>query len=126
MSSRRMTRVNELLKREIAGELYRVMNDRGFDLSAITVTRVDTSPNLRHARVYVSVRDHQGEREHMLRQVESHRAEIQQHLNKHTKLKYTPHLDFKLDESIEAGDKVLSIISQLEIPDEDPEDDGEA
>jgi ribosome-binding factor A len=121
-----MTRVNELLKREIAGELYRVMNDRGFDLSAITVTRVDTSPNLRHARVYVSVRDHQGEREHMLRQVESHRAEIQQHLNKHTKLKYTPHLDFKLDESIEAGDKVLSIISQLEIPDEDPEDDGEA
>ena len=114
MSSRRLVRVNELLKREIANELFRVMHESGFDLSAVTITRVNVSPNLRHARVSVSIRDHEGERQQILRLIESHRKTIQQHLNKNTTLKYTPHLEFQLDESIEKGDRILAIISEME------------
>ncbi len=114
MGISRMTRVNELIKREIASEIYRLVNEAGFDLSAVTVTQVITSSNLRHARVLVSIRDHEGERGRMLGQLARHRATIQQGINKHLSLKYTPQLTFELDESIEKGDRVLNLISQLE------------
>ena len=51
MSVDRMVRVNELMKREIAGALYRVMNEKNFDLSAVTITRVSVGSDLHHARV---------------------------------------------------------------------------
>ncbi|MBN1269191.1 MAG: 30S ribosome-binding factor RbfA [Kiritimatiellae bacterium] len=114
MTSRRLTRVNELLKREIAEGLYRIMNDRGFDLAAVTVTRVITSSDLKNARVMVSIRGHHGERGAMLQMLEHHRRTIQQSINKHITLKFVPQLAFELDESIAQGDHVLSIIADLE------------
>ncbi len=114
MSIKRLTRVNELLKREIASALYRVMNDGGFDFSAVTVTRVLTSSNLRTARVMVSIRDHQDERARMIHQLEHHRKAIQDMINRDLTLKYTPHLVFELDESIEEGDRVLRLILDME------------
>lgn len=114
MASKRITRVNELLKREIAEFLYRLINEGGFDMSAVTVTQVVTASNLRNARVFVSIRDHVLEREAMLDTISSHRHAIQQHINKTTRLKYTPQLTFELDESIEKGDRVLNLIAELE------------
>ena len=114
MTIKRLDRVNELLKQEIAVALFRVMNEKGFDLSAVTITRVITSSNLRAARVMVSVRDHRADRNHILRQLEHHRGQIQELIGKNVILKYTPRLSFELDESIELGDHVLQIISQLE------------
>ncbi len=116
--SRRLARVNELLKREIASELYRVMNESGFDLAAVTVTRVETSPNLRHAHVKISIRGEPDEKRKMLSLIERHRKTIQHDLNKNTTLKYTPRLEFELDESIQQGDKVLAIITEMEERDE--------
>jgi ribosome-binding factor A len=114
MASQRITRVNELLKREIAAYLYRTIHDQGFDFSAVTVTHVVTASNLRNARVFVSIRDHDGERQDMMNVLREHRRDIQQHLNQTLRLKYTPHLEFELDESIEKGDHVLNLIAQLE------------
>lgn len=114
MPSQRIIRVNELLKREIAAYLYRLINSGDFDMSAVTVTQVSTAPNLRHARVWVSIRDHVLERETMLDEIRAHRKPLQQHLNRTVRLKYTPHLEFELDESIEKGDHVLHLIEELE------------
>jgi ribosome-binding factor A len=124
MNTNRLDRVNELLKREIAAALFRVMNEKGFDLSAVTVTRVITSSNLRSARVMVSIRDHEKERARMMGRLDKHRSEIQQIIHDNVVLKYTPHLTFEMDSSIEQGDRVLSIISQLEAnaPQEAPQD----
>ena len=113
MPSQRIIRVNELLKREIAAYLYRLINRHDFDMSAVTVTHVITAPNLRHARVYVSIRDHVLEREAMLDEIRTHRKPLQQHLNQTVRLKYTPQLEFELDESIEKGDHVLHLIEEL-------------
>ena len=110
----RLTRVNALLRQEIGELLFRVVTDAGFDLAAVTVTRVNTSRDLREARVYVSIRDHQNERDAMLEKLEKHRAEIQARINKDIGLKYTPRLHFELDESIEQGDHVLSVLSTME------------
>ena len=122
MSVKRLTRVNELLKREIAAGLFRVMNEAGFDLSAVTVTHVITSSDLRTARVLVSIRDHQRERGRMLSLLRHHRSTIQDIVHKNVILKYTPHLSFELDPSLEEGDRVLSLIAQLEAAEDKPED----
>ncbi len=114
MPSQRLIRVNELLKREIAAYLYRLINEGGFDFAAVTVTQVMTAPNLRHAKVLISIRDHVLEREEMLDRIREHRKPLQQHLNRHVRLKYTPHLEFELDDSIAKGDHVLQLIAELE------------
>lgn len=90
MSVDRLTRVNALLRREIGELLFRIMNERGFDLSAVSITRVETSSSLRQARVMVSIRDHEEERDKMLRILRHHAPEIQAAINRDLTLKYTP------------------------------------
>lgn len=114
MSVDRLTRVNELLKREIGELLFRIMNENNFDLSAVTVTHVIASRNLRSARVLISIRNHVKDRPRMLSLLRKHRAEIQQRINLDVNLKYTPRLTFELDTSIEEGDRVLRMLSKLE------------
>lgn len=114
MTMRRMTRVNELIRREIAESLFRLMHESNFDLSAVTVTHVITSANLRHSRVYVSIRDHQGERAAMLSMLNHHRVELQGRINKNLGLKYTPKLSFVINPSLEKGNHVLDILNRIE------------
>ena len=128
MSVKRLVRVNELIKREVATALYRVMNEKGFDLSAVSVTHVITSSDLRTARVLVSIRDHEKQRNSMIAQIQHHSGAIQSFVGKNVIIKYTPKLTFELDESVEQGDRVLQIISEMESPadapgpgDQDPE-----
>jgi ribosome-binding factor A len=122
MSVKRLVRVNELIKQEVATALYRVMNERGFDLSAVSVTQVIASSDLRTARVLVSIRDHVKQRAAILAQLQHHSAAIQSLLSRHVILKYTPRLKFELDESVELGDRVLKIILEMETPSDSPEE----
>lgn len=117
MSSARIIRVNELLKREIAVDIPRLFANSDFDTGAVTVTGVETAPDLHDATVYVSIFGYEEERHRMIRFLNSHRKEIQHRMSRHVILKYTPRLHFKLDSSIENGDRVLGILSQLDIPD---------
>lgn len=110
----RITRLNELLKRELAEALFRVMQNEEFDLAATTITRVVLGRDLREARVLVSIRDNIGRREHMLALLRKHRPELQQLINKDLAIKYTPRLSFELDTSLEEGDRVLGILAKLE------------
>ena len=114
MSVDRITRVNELLKREIGDLLFRVMQADKFDLAAVTITRVSTSKDLREARVYVSILGHEAERPRILALLSQRRGEFQRRINKDVTLKYTPRLTFILDTSVEEGDHVLAILAQLE------------
>jgi len=113
MTTNRITRVNELIKREIAGAMYRVMDPTEVDMATITVTRVATSPDLRQARVYLSVRGNSDTKRDAFRKVCKHRKEFQQIVAENIVLKYNPQLRFSMDESIQQGDRVLEIISEL-------------
>lgn len=108
----RLTRVNELLKREIADLLER---DRIVTDCLVSVTSVDVAPNLRHAKVYVSIfgRDAEGKKE-ILKLISKQRKDIQHKIASHIHLKYTPVLEFYIDNNLENGDRVLSILSELE------------
>lgn len=114
MGTPRLVRVNELLKREIAEDLYRNFSMSDFDAAALTVTRVECAPDLRDANVFVSIFGHENEREGMIRYLNRHRQEIVRLMVKRVKLKYTPRLHFILDESIEEGDNILSILAEME------------
>ena len=114
MSIDRITRVNELLKREIGDLLFRVMHANKFDLASVTITRVETSKDLREAHVHVSILGHETERPRMLALLSQRRGEFQRRINKDVTLKYTPRLTFVLDTSVEEGDHVLAVLAQLE------------
>jgi ribosome-binding factor A len=125
MSTDRMLRVNELLRREISTALHHALAGTGMDLSAVTVTHVVTHRDLREARVLVSILGHEHEREEMMAVIRHQRADIQQWINRNLSLKYTPRLSFELDLSVERGDRVLKIISDLESDQTGPDADAE-
>lgn len=127
MRPERLTRINQLLKQEVALQLFRLVNEPGYDASAVTVTRVLTSPDLRHARVMVSVRGAPDQQAESLRLIGLHRKELQAIINRNVRMKYTPQLSIELDESIAKGDDVLAKIAELEAehPEWDDEADGE-
>lgn len=119
MKTDRLTRVNELLRREIGLVLYRLLDPTQFDLAALTVTHVIASSDLRTARVLISIRGHEQERRAMLHRIQHLHGDIQQEIAKVVVLKYTPVLHFALDSSIESGDRVLDILSKIPIPADD-------
>lgn len=114
MSVDRMVRVNELMKRELGLALFRVFQPGELDLAAVTITAVSVARNLRTAMVHVSILGHEQERDRMLATLAGRRAELQRWINDTMKLKYTPRLDFRLDRSLEKGDRVLDLLTHLE------------
>jgi ribosome-binding factor A len=113
MSVDRLERVNALLRREIAEAVPVVMLNEGVDCAAITVTQVRVARNLRNATVSVSILGHDRERQAMIRKLAHRHVAFQRLINRDMKLKYTPVLQFTLDESIEKGDHVLDVLTRL-------------
>jgi ribosome-binding factor A len=111
----RLLRVNELLKRELSSLLVRELT---FENVLVTVNQVDVTPDLKSAHVYISVLGSEGRKE-VLPKLEANRATLQADLSKHVVLKYTPHLVFHLDDSIERGARVLEILQEIEPPPSD-------
>ncbi|OGV68478.1 MAG: ribosome-binding factor A [Lentisphaerae bacterium RIFOXYB12_FULL_60_10] len=114
MTVDRVTRLNEIVKREISESIFRLIPENEMDHSAITVVRVIMSRSLQHARVMISIRDHKDERPHILGVLRHYRHEIQKQINRNLHLKYTPKLIFQIDPSIEKGDTILGILSHLD------------
>lgn len=114
MGTPRLVRVNELLKREIAEDIHRNFSLSDFDTAAVTVTRVECAADLRDANVYISIFGHENDRDRMIAHLNRHRQEVIRLMIKRVKLKYTPRLHFVLDESIEGGDRILSLLAEME------------
>ncbi len=127
MAEHRMARVNELLKREIGNSLFRFAGEDRLDIASVTITRVETSPNLREARVYVSIRAEENDPEATLRTLKKHRGDFQKAIASNMTLKYTPRLFFEQDASMLKGHRVLSLLAELEDEEKerDPETDPE-
>ena len=112
MPSLRLQRVRELLKREI-GEVIRREIPVG-EAGLITVNDVEVSSDLHSATVYIGILGNADQQKKGLAQLDHHRKRIQGLVGKAVILKYTPHLRFMIDESIEQGNRVLKIIDELE------------
>jgi ribosome-binding factor A len=108
----RQLRVNELVKRELSAIIARELNFEGV---LVSVNAVDVTPDLKNAHVFVSILG-SANGASVIDRLEAHRAALQAELSRHVVLKYTPHLIFHLDDSIERGTRVLEILQDLEKP----------
>jgi ribosome-binding factor A len=112
----RMARVAEILKRELSVVILREVPSDG---AIITVNSVDVSPDLRNAMVHVGILGTAAQQRQALERLEQHRAVLQAECAKRVVLKFTPYLKFRLDDSIERGTRVLDILDELALPEED-------
>ena len=87
----------------------------------VTVQDVDITPDLKHAHVFVSVLGgDETAANAVLAQLHEHRKDLQYKLSRRVILKFTPHLHFKLDVAQERGSRVIDILSNLDIPEDEP------
>jgi ribosome-binding factor A len=114
MSSHRLERVRELLKREI-GEAIRREIPVG-QAGLVTVNDVDVAGDLKTAAVFVSILGSAEQQRTGLVLLQQARPRVQDHIAKTVILKYTPVLRFVTDDSIVRGNRVLQIIEDLEKP----------
>lgn len=105
-----MLRVNEVVKRELSGIIAREMN---FEGALVSINQVEVTPDLKNAHVFVSVLG-TAARESVISKLASHRPTLQAELARHVTMKYTPHLIFHLDDSIERGARVIEIMQEME------------
>jgi len=120
MSVNRIQRLNILLQREL-GELFEVYVRPALPGVLATVTGVEVASTLRNANVFVSVYGPRGCQEKAMEVIARKRTLIQGDLGKRIILKYTPVLNFKLDDTAERADRVEKILMQLDIPADAPE-----
>ena len=106
----RMLRVNEVVKRELSGIIAREIS---FEGALVSINHVDVTSDLKNAHVFVSVLGTEA-RENIMSKLSSHRAALQAELARHVTMKYTPHLIFHLDNSIERGARVIEIMQEIE------------
>jgi ribosome-binding factor A len=112
-----MRRVNEAVREVVSAHIAGDLKDPR--IGFVTVTSVDTSPDLSHARVYVSVLGDEDERERTLEGLRSSRGYLQAMLNDELHLKCTPTLAFVYDDSIEQGMRLSQLIDEAAPPPED-------
>jgi ribosome-binding factor A len=110
--SRRSERTSKLIQREISDLLEREVNDPRLS-RLISVTEVTISPDLRHAKVFVSTLGSEINKEDMLAGFNNASGFLRKELALHLKLKYTPQLSFHYDDSIERGARLLKLIGEL-------------
>ncbi len=107
-----MRRVNEALREVIAAAIASELEDPR--IGFVTVTAVDTSPDLRAARVYVSVLGSEEERDRTLAGLTSSRGLVQSAIAREMRLKRTPTLTFSYDETPERGIRLTKLLEDEE------------
>ncbi len=114
-----MRRVNESVRQVLADVLPQLKDPR---IGLITVTAVDTAPDLRHATVYVSVLGSGRRRRASLLGIEAAHGVLQSRLARELRLKRTPQLTFEYDPSVERGVRMTRLIDELAPDDDDAHD----
>ncbi len=127
MTSRRLLRINQLLREEIAELLRREVKDAALTESLISITEVDTAPDLRTAKVYFSV--YGDDEEIRLAAAHLKRAArfLRHNLKERLDLRVVPDLDFLFDPSLEQGARIMRLMRTIEeeralAPEADPEE----
>ncbi len=113
--SDRMRRVNEAVREVLSEGLLELKDPR---IGFVTLTAVETSPDLRQARVFVSVLGSERKRERALAGLEAAHGVLQRRVASELRLKRTPQLTFEYDPTAERGVRMAQLIDEL-APDDD-------
>ena len=119
MASNRINRINEEIQKELSSLLRTVKDPRVQD-TMISITRVETTPDLRYTKVYVSFLQNEKESEAM-KGLKSAAGYLRRQLGTNLKLRYAPEIVWALDDSITYGTKLLALINSLGVEQDDEE-----
>jgi len=106
----RMRRVNESVRQVLSDAIGQLKDPR---IGFVTITGVQTSTDLRHARVYLSVLGAERKRAQTLAGLQAARVLLQAQLGRELRLKRTPQLAFEYDPSVERGVRMTKLIDEL-------------
>ncbi len=115
MASNRIGRINEEIQKELSSAIRNLKDPRVQD-TMISITRVETTPDLRWAKVYVSFLDESRAKD-AIKGLKSAGGYLRRELGSALKLRYTPELNWELDDSITYGAKMLKLINSLDTGD---------
>ena len=111
----RMRKINELLREVLSEALLELKDPR---IGFVTITGVRTSPDLRHAIVYVSVLGSERKRERSLEGLGAAHGVLQARVAREVRMKRTPTLTFEYDPTVEEGVRMSKLIDELAPGDE--------
>ncbi len=112
-TSRRVSRVAELVKREVSQMLLHGIKDDRVGAGMVSVTDVDVSGDLQHAKIFVSIYGTEEAKEETMAGLKSATGYVRSELGQRIRLRRTPEIVFIEDRSIERGTRVLSLLNQL-------------
>ena len=113
MASNRIGRINEEIQKELAS-LIRNLKDPRVQGVMISITRVETTPDLRFAKTYVSFLESDRAAD-ALKGLKSASGYLRRELGSRLQLRHTPELQWELDDSISYGARMLKLINSLEV-----------
>ena len=111
MASNRIGRINEEIQRELSALIRTVKDPRVHGL--VSITAVDTTADLRYAKVFVSVLDKSDVKE-VIKGLKSAGGYLRRELGRALSLRYTPELVFQADDSIDKGTHILKLLNDIE------------
>ena len=118
MPTRRTIRVAEVLRKELSALMTQSLDLEGM---LITISSVELPPDMKQAYVYVSTLNPEVEMGSALAILNRNRKEWQSSIGRRLGLKFTPQLIFRFDEAIERGDRVMEILTKLDLNEEPAE-----
>jgi ribosome-binding factor A len=113
MSSIRVKKVEKFIQREVADTVLNEIKDPRISQIHTTITHVKVSKDLRIATVYISVMGNEEKTEATMKGFESAKGFIQSRIGKLLRLRFTPEIRFKLDDSLKEGDKIIKKLKEL-------------
>ena len=120
MASNRINRINEEIQKELSSLLRTVKDPRVQD-TMLSITRVETTPDLRYTKVYVSFLQEERVKDAMAG-LKSAGGYLRRELGHNLQLRYAPEIVWSLDDSITYGAHMLKLINSLEISHEDTDE----
>ncbi len=114
MPSNRIGRINEEIQREMSSLIRTVKDPRVADAGMVSVTAVETTPDLKYAKIYVSVLDKTASAQ-ALKGLKSATGYLRRELGRALNLRNTPELSFVRDDSIDKGAHILDMLRNPEV-----------
>lgn len=112
-TSRRVSRVSSLIKREISQMLLNEIKDERVGAGMVSITDVDVSGDLQHAKVFVSIYGSPEAKAETMEGLRSSAAFVRRELGSRMRLRRTPEVVFLEDASLERGDRMLNLLNQI-------------
>jgi len=110
--TRRTERINDLIREELSDLLRRSVKDPRLQ-SFVTVTEVEVTPDLRHAKVFISVLGTEEEKHDVFKALESAGGFLRHELGERVHLRRAPELDFRRDDTMEKADRIMRLLKEV-------------